>query len=64
MKTLILLTALLTGCGFEGEPLSDADKNKLEKWTKVVVVTLPDGTPCAVVDGTYKAGIDCNWRKE
>ncbi len=59
MKAILLSVAVLSGCaggGAEEAVVSDG-------WgsADVRLVKLSDGTRCAVLIGSYKGGITCDW---
>lgn len=55
-----LLGCLLLLAGCDGS----VPTNSPATWNPVKVVVLPDGTRCAVIDGSNGGGIDCDWQSE
>lgn len=61
MKKLILLLAIvISGCG--ATPDSEAYVSNGWGAADIKLVSLSDGTRCAVLVGTYKGAISCNWK--
>lgn len=53
-----VVVLLITGCS----PAPDAVGTGGTKWrSDVTVITLKDGTKCAVLEGIGRGGIDCDW---
>lgn len=61
--TVVLFAMLLTACGAEYEKESGHIAGG-GGGGNVQLVTLKDGTRCAVLIGYYKGGITCDWRQQ
>ncbi len=63
MRKLLAMAAavLLAACTRTVEPMPDGTIG-IGNTTTVHSITLSDGTRCAVLVGTYRGGISCNWR--
>lgn len=68
MKKFLLCSVLaLSACGYKVEPVPNTDAIKVEALGSigfVQEVTLKDGTKCAVLIGSQRGGISCNWKNE
>jgi hypothetical protein len=59
MKMIIAAMLLLTLIGCDS---SDVDGGFLKGRADVQLITLEDGTQCAVLIGHRRGALDCNWK--
>jgi hypothetical protein len=60
---LVSLSPLsLTGCGVGAPPPTEVGGGFMKGSADVSIITLQDGTRCAVLIGNRRGALDCNWK--
>ena len=62
IATIVLVSLSLTGCGVGAPPATEVGGGFMKGSADVSIITLQDGTRCAVLIGDRRGALDCNWK--